>query len=116
MTTDVRHMSGMLGLARRAGKLIIGTDQVCTAMAKTGEGRVRLVLISYTASDLTKKKVTVKCAFYDIPVREIMIDTQELGRLLGKTTTPAVVAVTDEHFAQKITSCAQGSVTIATKG
>ncbi len=115
MAVDVRQISGMLGLARRAGKLIVGTDQVCTAMAKTGEDRVRLVLVSYTASNLTKKKMTVKSAFYDIPIREVMIDTQELGRLLGKATTPAVVAVTDEHFAHKIIG-SEGSVTIATKG
>ncbi len=115
MTYDTRHLSGMLGLARRAGRLTIGTDQVCAAMAKTGEARPVLILISYTASDLTKKKVTVKSAYYDIPIREIMIDTKELGRLLGKATTPATIAVHDAGFAREIER-SDGSVTIATKG
>ena len=115
MTYDVRHISGMLGLARRAGKLTNGTDQVCAAMAKKGAARRYLILVSYTASELTIKKVTVKSEFYGIPIRQIMIDTQELGRILGKTTTPAAVAVHDEHFAEEIAR-SEGSVTIATKG
>lgn len=89
----------MLGLAMRAGKVIIGTEQVCVALKK---GRVRLVLVASDASVSTKKKITVKCEFYGITSVEIPIDTAALGALLGKTYAPAAVAVTDDGFAREL--------------
>ncbi len=92
----------MLGLARRAGKIIIGTDIICRAMPKRGDGSIRLVVISDKASEATRKKLTVKSDFYGISYIEVSIDTEELGRILGKTYAPAAVAVTDEGFAKEI--------------
>ena len=89
----------MLGLAMRAGRVTVGTEQVCLAMPT---GRVRLVLVSEGASDGTKKKVLTKADFYGISAITVDIDTAELGRLLGKTHTPACVAITDENFAKQI--------------
>ena len=89
----------MLGLAMRAGKVVVGTEQICAALSK---GRVRLVLLSCGASDGTKKKLRFKCEFYKTRITEINIDTEELGRLLGKTYTPAAAAITDENFAVTI--------------
>lgn len=94
------RIRGMLGLAMRAGKVIIGTEQVCLALPR--RGRVRLVMVSAGASDATKKKVTVKCAFYGVESIEVEMDTNELGSLLGKTYAPACVAVTDDGFAREI--------------
>lgn len=92
----------MLGFAMRAGKLVIGTDQVCHAMAKGSAALPRLVLVSESASDATKKKVTTKAAYYGIPASQLPIATEELGRLLGKTYAPAAVMVTDERFIREI--------------
>ncbi len=97
----------MLGLARRAGRVIIGTELICRAMPKRGEGSVRLVIISDKASDATRKKLAVKSDFYGIPYIEVSIDTEELGRMLGKTYSPAAVAVTDEGFAVTLTELAR---------
>lgn len=93
---------GMLGLARRAGKVIIGTELICRAMPKRGDGSIRLVIISDKASEATRKKLTVKSEFYGIEYIEVSIDTEELGRILGKTYAPAAVAVTDEGFAREL--------------
>lgn len=93
---------GMLGLARRAGRVIIGTELVCRAMPKRGKDSVRLVIISDKASEATRKKLTVKSDFYGIEYIEVSIDTEELGRTLGKTYAPAAVAVTDENFAKEL--------------
>lgn len=95
------RLSGMIGLARRAGKTVIGTEQVCLALAKT-KSEVKLVLFSHTASDATKKKITVKCEFYGVKAIEINIDTEELARLLGKSFATAAVAVTDDNLAVAI--------------
>lgn len=92
----------MLGFAMRAGKLVIGTDQVCHAMSRGGRSPLPLILVSETASDATKKKVTTKAAYYGIPASLLPIDTGELGRLLGKEYAPATVMVTAEPFIREI--------------
>ena len=93
----------MLGFAMRAGKLVIGTELVCRAMAK---GTVRLAVYSAYASPATKKKITVKCEFYNIPAIEVDIDTERLGKQLGKSYAPAVVGVCDDGFAEEIRKAA----------
>lgn len=115
MTDGRTHICGMLGFARRAGKLTIGTESVCLAMAKRGAMRPYLILVSHAASDGTKKKVATKGDYYGLPVRELPLDTEEIGHLLGKTTTPATLAVHDAHIAEELmrSTC---PVTIATKG
>ena len=97
------RLVGMLGLAMRAGKVIVGTDMVCVALGK--RGKVRLAVLSDGASEQTKKKVSVKCEFYGVPTVTVSIDTAELGRLLGKTYGPACVGITDENFALEIAKC-----------
>ena len=96
------RLKGMLGFAMRAGKVIFGTDLVCGAMASRGKDRARLVLISSTASDGTKKKLLHKAEFYGVEALQINIDSEELGRLLGKLYTPATVAIIDDRFAEEI--------------
>ena len=89
----------MLGFAMRAGKLVIGTDLVCKQLSK---GSVRLVVVSRAASDGTKNKLRYKCEFYKIPAIEVDIDTECLGKILGKSFAPATVGVCDEGFAEEI--------------
>ena len=92
----------MLGFAMRAGRLILGTEPVCSAMAKRGKDKPRLVLIAHTASEGTKKKLLTKAEFYGIETSVINIDSNELGRLLGKLYAPATVAIVDDRFAEEI--------------
>lgn len=93
---------GMLGFARRAGKVVIGTELVCRAMPKRDGGRIWLVIISDKASDATRKKLTVKSDFYGIDYIEVNVGTEELARIVGKTSAVAAVAVTDERFSKEI--------------
>lgn len=86
----------------RAGKVIIGTDTVCTAMAKRGKEKPRLILIATDASEGTKKKLLCKAEFYGIDAIISDIDSAELGRLLGKLYAPATVAIIDDRFALEI--------------
>ena len=100
------RLSGMLGFAMRAGKLILGTDLVCKAMPKGGKGKVLLVGVASSASAATKKKLIVKSEFYGIEAIELPIDTDTLASLLGKTHPVAAIAVTDEGFAKEIAKAA----------
>lgn len=95
-------LKGMLGLAMRAGKIVVGTEQICGAMARERQGRPCLVIISEGASEASKKKLSVKAEFYGIDVITVKMDMEELGRILGKTYTPAGVAVIDKGFARQI--------------
>ena len=99
---DKTRLVGMLGFAMRAGKVIIGTDAVCSSLSKKGAARPRIVLLSESASEGTRSKVTHKCEFYGVEVQTIDIDSSELGRLLGKLYAPATVAIKDDGFAKEI--------------
>ena len=97
---------GMIGFAMRAGKLVIGTDIVCRAIAKSN-AQIKLVVIAGRASDSTRKKLSSKCDFYKIPSIEIDMTPGELGALLGKTYAPAAIGVADEGFAKEITAASK---------
>ena len=98
--------SGMLGLAMRAGRLIIGTEQVALGISK---GRVALCIASRSASEGTRKKLRTKCEFYGVRLITPDIELGELGRLLGKTYAPACVGVTDEGFAKELVRLAEST-------
>ena len=93
----------MLGFATRAGKVVFGTEQVCAELRKRTQ-RVKLVLISLTASDGTKKKIRTKCEFYGVVQREVALSGEELSNLLGKSFAPSAIAICDEGFAREITA------------
>ena len=95
----MKRVHGMLGLAMKAGKVVIGTEQVISFLQKN---KLKLVLLSGTASEGTKKKIRFKCEFYKTRLDVLYIDTGELGRMLGKTYAPAVVGITDENFSNVI--------------
>ena len=96
------RLVGMIGFAMRAGKVVIGTDLVCTSMSRSGSKRARLVILASDASDATKKKIKNKCEFYSVDFRVVDIDGDALGQLLGKTFAPAVIAISDDRFAEEI--------------
>lgn len=89
-----------VGLCRKAGKLIIGTDAVCDAL-KTR--RVLLVFASDGASDNTKKRLCDKCTFYKTEIHFADISPDDLGAAIGKGPT-ACVGITDENFKKLIES------------
>ncbi len=97
---------GMLGLARRAGKTVQGTDMICEKMR--AKKKPVLVLVSHSASDATRERLTKKCVFYNVPCLVVEISTEKLGHLIGKSGAIAAVAILDEGFARElITECKQ---------
>ncbi len=104
-STGVVRVRGMLGFAMRAGKVVIGTEQVLVALKS--RGRVKLVLVADGISDATKRKITAKCEFYGVDCISLNMNSDELGDLLGKTYSPATVALTDDGFATEIKRASQ---------
>ena len=92
-----KKLLGMLGLCRRAGKIVAGTELVCLAMAE--KEKPQLVLVCAEASDNTRKKVCTKSEYYRLPCMEVPISSDALGQAIGKGGSIAAVAVRDKNFA-----------------
>ena len=89
----------MLGLSRRAGAVIIGTDLVTKSLPS---GKVKLVIYSCDASANTEKKITDKCKFYKVKCVKSAFDGGEIAHAIGKQSTVSVVGVTDENFSREL--------------
>ena len=98
--TVTKQFFGMLGLAKRAGKTVHGTDMICEQMR--AKRKPVLVFVSQSASDATRKRLFTKSNFYNIPLVEISASTEELGHLLTGGGLTAAVAIMDDGFAARL--------------
>lgn len=96
MNRDKKILS-LLGLARRAGKVVSGEFSVETAIR---DGSARLVIVAEDASANTHKLFSDKCSYYHVP-RKVFGTKNILGTTLGKEER-ASVAVKDEGFAANL--------------
>lgn len=87
----------LVGLATRARKIISGEELVVREIQRN---KVNLVLLSLDASKNTEKKITDKCAFYNVPIRRVQ-DRSELGQAIGKEAR-VVIGIQDAGFAKKL--------------
>ena len=91
----------MIGLAKKAGHAICGTDMVCDALRR---GKICLVLAAENVSDNTKKKLSDKCAYYGVKLIFIPATADELGHAVGKSGAVAAVGTDSEGFGASIES------------
>ena len=87
----------MLGLARRAGKIVFGSDAAADAVRF---GKAYIAIVATDASDRTKKLLNNKCNSFHVPLYEFS-DCETLGQKLGKSAISAL-AVVDKSFAKAI--------------
>ena len=85
-----------LGIARRAGFLISGTDAVIASLEK----KAKLVIVATDASDATKDKISRKCFYYKVNILQ-EFNTEELAIAVGQNN-PKILAITDEGIANQI--------------
>lgn len=91
----------MIGLAKRAGKLAVGTDAVLNAVR--GSKGSAIVLIASDASPRTTKQITDKCSFYGVALVSLDADRSAIAAALGsKDGQISACAVTDRNMAIKI--------------
>lgn len=87
-------LSGLIGMARRAGRLILGTDAVKESLAS---GKAQLVLL---AADLSaKSEKELRFAAGNTPLAATGITKEEMGRITGRQTPVGVAATEDKGFA-----------------
>lgn len=88
----VTKAEGVIGLARKAGMLAVGTNGVLDAVRS---GKAVLVLIASDASENTKKLLFDKASFRSVPTEELPFGTEQLGRVVGKQNTAAAAFLSD---------------------
>ena len=88
---------GMIGLAKRAGKVATGED-ICSRAVKGGKSK--LIIVACDASENTKKSITDSCRFYNVDYIEAG-SKSELGKYTGADSR-AVVSINDDNFAKAI--------------
>lgn len=86
-----------IGIAKKAGKLVSGTDMVCDTLRRGGK---LPVFAASDVSDGTRKKLSDKCAFYGAELVTLDITSQELAHGIGKTGAVAAVYVNDDGLAK----------------
>ena len=72
-------VSGLLGLACRAGQIVLGAD---IALQEIRAGKAALALLDAGASEGTRKKLLDACAFRSVPVYTLPED--EISRACGR--------------------------------
>lgn len=99
MTDNVKFLN-MLGLCRRAGKLLLGHDAVMGSIVK---GKARLVILAEDGAERLKNEtaVTIERSGINIKVLHTALSMKEIGLAVGKNS--AVLAVIDKNFASKLT-------------
>ena len=88
---------GMIGLAKRAGKVVTGAE-ICGAAIK--KGRSGLIIIAGDISENSRKAITDTCKYYKVKYIEYA-DKEKLGKITGSQER-AVISVNDRGFAKAV--------------
>ena len=103
MATTDKKLLGLLGLARRAGKLDLGADVAVQSLRKN---RAKLLLLACDLSRRTAEKMEAEAESAGVRCRRTGADMDALGAALGKRT--GVIAVSDAGFAKALLAlCAE---------
>lgn len=95
---NAEKLKGMLGFAKRAGKLSFGYDAVVKDIKG---GKVKAVIISCDAAKRTASNIKEVCENAGVSSAVLPFDKEVLGRSIGRDGV-AVAAVTDKSFAKRI--------------
>ena len=97
----------MIGLARKAGKVVLGTDACSEAIKKK---KVKLIIISKGAADRTKRMFKSLCEQSEIAIYEVL-ETDEISSAVGKDNK-VVLGINDKNFSEAITKIINGGEVI----
>ena len=89
-------LSGLLGIARRAGHTVIGFDAVRAALHS---GRAQLVLLASDCSPKTEKELRFAGQAAACPIVKLPADKAAVAAALGMQKPVAAVATDDRGFA-----------------
>ena len=102
-TPNAGKLAGLLGIARRAGRLTTGFDAVAGLI---GEGKAALVMLASDLSEKTQKEVRYAAQGKPVPVRRMPLTKEEAGTACGLKKPVGVLATDDNGFAKAMeTGC-----------
>lgn len=104
-TAQTARVLSMLGLCKKAGRLVSGVPLVCDGLR---EGRVRLVVYAAGAAENSVKRVCDKAKTYECPALAVDTTPETLAKSVGKTGAVAAVGVADDGFARAIAKMING--------
>lgn len=93
-----RMILGLVGIARRAGKLTFGFDAVLKDVEKNRTGQI---FLSEDASERTARKIKNACYEHKIQVTGLKIPKLDLGAAIGRGEA-AVISISDSNLAGRI--------------
>jgi ribosomal protein L7Ae-like RNA K-turn-binding protein len=99
----VGKLTGMIGLARRAGKLTFGFDAV---LQDIETGKAKAILLSSDAAERTAGKIKAAGERKKSNLAVIPLTKVQLGLAIGRDDT-AVVSINDKSFAGRILDLAR---------
>ncbi len=103
METTDKKLLGLLGLARRAGKLDLGADAAEQAVRRRS---AKLLLLAGDLSPRTAEKMKAQAEGAGVRCRRAETDMDALEAALGKRT--GIIAVNDAGFAKALLAlCAE---------
>lgn len=99
---DPGRLAGLLGISRRAGRLVMGFDAVTGLI---GEGKAALVMLASDLSEKTQKELRFATGDKPVPVRQIPLTKEEAGTACGLKKPVGVLATDDKGFARAMETC-----------
>ncbi|MBR2460777.1 MAG: ribosomal L7Ae/L30e/S12e/Gadd45 family protein [Clostridia bacterium] len=100
--SEIIKTKSLIGFATKAGKITFGTELTVGTVRKKGKKRVFLMLCASDAAPNTQKRAYDCGAYYDIPVKTLMLTVAELSAITGKSHPIAVIGIIDPGFAEAI--------------
>ncbi|USS87359.1 ribosomal L7Ae/L30e/S12e/Gadd45 family protein [Fructilactobacillus hinvesii] len=94
--TNYKQTLNLLGIARRAGKIVTGESLVLTGIRRK---QVQFLVLASDAGAATTKRFLDKSRFYGVPVNNDL-NKAELSAAIGQQRT--VIGITDQGFARKL--------------
>lgn len=94
----VRRFKFALSLARKAGSALCGASLACDGIRAN---TVSLIVLSNTASENSKKRVSNCASYYNTKILYTSLSPEELGGAVGKSSI-ACIGVTDKNLAYNI--------------
>lgn len=93
------RLCGILGLARKAGKITVGSESVIEGIRR---GKALLVLVACDASDNTKKMFADSCRYYGTELKVLALDSDELSSAIGKKSKTVALYISDGNFVNAV--------------
>ncbi len=106
--TDEKGILGIIGLCRGAGRAVIGVPMICEALKKRGvredaAGETDIIVVEASdTSENTHKRITDKCAYYNVKHIRISSNAEALAHAVGKGGAVGAVALNDKNFCRAL--------------